>query len=69
MTISTQRMINGIQSSLYLHVFNINASIFADIGKIFSYTIPDASSLCKFMEKFSQIIQKYYYRAKAPLLR
>ena len=69
MTISTQRMTNGVQSSLYLHVFDINASIFADIGKIFSYTLPDATSLCKFMEKFYQIIRKYYYRAKAPLLR
>ena len=69
MTISTKRMTNGIQSSLYLHVFDINASIFADIGKIFSYTLPDASSLCKFMEKFSQIVQKYYCRAKAPLLK
>ena len=69
MIISTQRMTNGIQSSLYLHVFDIKASIFADNGKYFSYTLTDASSLCQFMEKFSQIALKYHYRAKAPLLR
>ena len=69
MSIFTQRMIYSVQSSLYLHVFDIKASIFADIGKISSYTLTDASSLCRFMEKFSQIAQKYHYRAKAPLLR
>ena len=41
----------------------------ADIGNIFSYTLTDASSLCKFLEKNYQIAKKYHYRARAPLLR
>ena len=67
MTIFMPRMTNGIQNSLYLHVFDIKASIFPDIGKIFSYTLTDASNLYKFMEKFSQIAQKYHRRAEVPL--
>ena len=62
-------MTHGIQNSLNLHVFDIKVSIFADIGKIFSYTLTNGSSLYKFTEKFSEIAQKYYCRAKAPLLR
>ena len=52
MTISTQKMTNGIQRELYLHAFDIKASIFADIGETFSYISTDATNLCKFMEKF-----------------
>ena len=33
MSISTQRITNGIQGQLDLHVFDIKASISADIGK------------------------------------
>lgn len=53
---------------LYLNVFDIKASIFAHIGKIFSYMSTDASKLCTFMEKCSQNTQIYLNRVKAPLL-
>ena len=42
---SIQRMTNGIQRQLYLHVFDIEARIFANIGKIFSYMSTNASNL------------------------
>ena len=67
--ISMQRMANGVKRQLYLHVFDVKASIFADIGKKFNFTSTDASNLCKFMEKFSQIAQKYHFRVKVSLLR
>lgn len=53
---------------LYLHVFDIKASIFAHIEKIFSDMPTDASKLCKFMEKCSQNAQIYLNRVKVPLL-
>lgn len=68
-TILMQIMTNDIQRQLYFHVCNMKANISADIGNIFSYTLTDASSLCKFLEKNYQIAKKYHYRARAPLLR
>ena len=52
-----------IQRQLYLHISDIKTSIFADIGKKFSYTTTDVSNWCNFMDKFSQIAQKYHYKA------
>ena len=62
---SKQRMRNSIWRQLYLHVFDIKASIFGDIGNIFTYTLNKAYILCNLMEIFFQIAQKDYYRSKA----
>ena len=55
MIISMQRIASGIKRQLYLHVFEIKPSIFANIGEKFQYTSTDASNLCKFMEKCSHL--------------
>lgn len=37
-------MTNRILILLYLHIFDIKASKFSDIGKVLSYTLADTSS-------------------------